>query len=205
MSSGNVSRPWQSPYNDVTRGDRQATDADRLAEVDDVRVRVGDRHVGREHLKSELAHGAAGRAPIRWWRSRRTRAPSGCSRAPRRRTRRRPAARRRPRRRRGAGRARSGCSSTSRCGRGTGGRPAAATAARMRAVTACPMTGGRFSNTPRIVESANPSLRRRTSNVSMAFATLQVSRRRNASTSSARSRSMDTPNVRSRVVARLRT
>jgi hypothetical protein len=52
------------------------------------------------------------------------------------------------------------------------------------AVTAYPTMGGASSNMPRMRASANPVLLNRTPNVSIAFATMQVSIWRRASSSS---------------------
>src|SRR5579862_1760309 len=63
----------------------------------------------------------------------------------------------------------------------------------MRAVTACPITGGRSPKMQRTVPSVKPWFRRRQSNVSTAFDTMHVSRPRYTSTNSGTSWAMNTP------------
>src|ERR1700681_207462 len=55
----------------------------------------------------------------------------------------------------------------------------------MRAVTAYPITGGNSSNRQRMLPSVNPSFRSLVSNVSIAFDTIELSRRRSAVMSAA--------------------
>jgi hypothetical protein len=61
---------------------------------------------------------------------------------------------------------------------------------RILAVTARPATGGKPGNRHVTLPFENPSLRSRTSNVSIALATLHVSRRQSASIASLRSGSL---------------